>query len=206
MTVDHNLSREIECKVVDFHTELLKAVLAGFVGITAANLVALEGILKSLAQTISQSTTMSETRTIICERFENVPETDIITSCMSHAWRKLQALADKWADIRVVSFYVNDSMRNVQNAKKTEQRVKCTIEYNEYEAMFQRKMWERISQQIDGDQKKATDEFLKNQTVDCPPSGVWRNEVIVRLRNYSGELFRWIGWRGFKCRFGDWWK
>lgn len=60
-------------------------------------------------------------------------------------------------------------MRNVEKAKKTERRVKCTIAYNEYEAVFNRKLWDANSEQIEAEQKKAADEFRKQQTVDCPP-------------------------------------
>ncbi|BAE55456.1 hypothetical protein F9C07_399 [Aspergillus flavus] len=152
MNVDHDVSKDIECSTSEFHTQLLEAVLQGFVGVVPAVLQALEGILKSLAKTVEQSTTNTDSKTVVCERYEYIPEADVIRSY-----------------VRLISFTVTDSMRNVEKAKKTERRVKCTIAYNEYEAVFNRKLWDANSEQIEAEQKKAADEFRKQQTVDCPP-------------------------------------
>ena len=73
------------------------------------------------------------------------------------------------ANVRLVSFTVTDSMRNVQKAKKTGRRVKCTIDYAEYDAVFNRKLWSESSKGIEEEQKKAADDFRKQQTIDCPP-------------------------------------
>lgn len=82
MNVDHDVHREIECKTSQFHTQLLEAVLQGFVGVVPAVLQALEGILQSLAKTIEQSASNSDTKTIVCERYEYIPEAKMIRSCM----------------------------------------------------------------------------------------------------------------------------
>ncbi|KAI1412727.1 hypothetical protein F5Y13DRAFT_189928 [Hypoxylon sp. FL1857] len=152
MNIDHNLSKEIKCKVSDFHAELIKAVLLGFVGVTAGVVRALEGILESLRLTIQQSSSNSENKTIVCEHYEYIPQADAIKSY-----------------VRVISFSVTNSMKNVQNAKKTEREIKCTIDYNDYEADFNQKRWDDAAAGIDAEQKKATDDFIKKQTVDCPP-------------------------------------
>ena len=81
MNVDQNVSKNIECKVTDFHAELIKAVLAGFVGATASVIQALEGILDSLRRTIQKSTSNSENKTIVCERYEYLPQANMIRSC-----------------------------------------------------------------------------------------------------------------------------
>ena len=60
-------------------------------------------------------------------------------------------------------------MRNVQNAKKTESWVKCTIDYNDYEATFNQKSWNEQAAGIEQEQKKAAEAFRNQQTVDCPP-------------------------------------
>jgi flagellar biosynthesis regulator FlaF len=71
--------------------------------------------------------------------------------------------------VRVISFSVNDSIKNVQNAKKTETHIKCKISYNDYEASFNQKLWADVSKDIDQEQKQAADDFRKQQTIDCPP-------------------------------------
>ncbi|OTA65972.1 hypothetical protein K449DRAFT_458016 [Hypoxylon sp. EC38] len=152
MNVDHNKTHDIDCKVTDFHAELIKAVLAGFVGVTPSVIKALEGILESLRLTISQSHSNSENKTIVCERYEYISQADVIRSY-----------------VRVVSFSVTDSMRNVRNAKKAERWVKCKIEYNDYEASFNHNKWKDASDKISEEQKKAAEDFVKEQTVDCPP-------------------------------------
>jgi hypothetical protein len=81
---------------------------------------------------------------------------------------KMKNFANRYPVVRLISFSVTDSMRDVQKAKSTERRVKCTIEYNDYEANFNQKLWGVEASKIDEDQKKAADDFRKQQTVDCP--------------------------------------
>ena len=71
--------------------------------------------------------------------------------------------------MRIISFSVDNSIKNLQNAKKTEIRVKCTIRYNDYEAGFKQKLWRDVAKDIGEEQKKAADDFRKQQTIDCPP-------------------------------------
>jgi hypothetical protein len=85
LNVDQNLSKEIECASNEFHPELIKAVLAGFVGVTPSVILALEGILESLSNTISQSKSSSENKAIVCERYEYIPEANVIRSCKDSA-------------------------------------------------------------------------------------------------------------------------
>lgn len=81
MNENENYSKTIECNVQEFHTELIQAVLAGFVGVTPGIIVALEGILESLRKTMGQSKSNSENRTIVCERYEYIPQANAIRSC-----------------------------------------------------------------------------------------------------------------------------
>jgi hypothetical protein len=81
MSVNVNESKAIECQTTEFHTELIQAVLAGFVGVTPGIIAALEGILESLRRTLGQSNSNTEDRTIICERYEYIPQADVIQSC-----------------------------------------------------------------------------------------------------------------------------
>ena len=81
MSKDSNISKIIECKTTEFHTKLITDVLEGFVGITPAIFVALEKILLALAKSNSQSSGNSETKMIVCERYEYLKETDTIRSC-----------------------------------------------------------------------------------------------------------------------------
>ncbi|KAI0836851.1 hypothetical protein F5Y06DRAFT_298085 [Hypoxylon sp. FL0890] len=152
MSLDHNVSKNIECKTTEFHTELIKAILLGFVNVTPSVILALEGILESLRLTIQQSSSNSENKTIVCERYEYLPQADAIKSY-----------------IRVISFSVTNSMRNVQNAKKTSKLIKCTIDYNDYEALFNQNKWNDAAAKIDEEQKKAAEDFVKQETVNCPP-------------------------------------
>ena len=82
MSADNTISQHISCESTRFHTELISNVLQGFVGITPAVLTALEAILKSLANTVEVSTENAETRTLVCEKYQYLPEADVIRSCM----------------------------------------------------------------------------------------------------------------------------
>ena len=152
MNSDQNLSRVVEREVKEFHTQLIEAVLSGFVGISATIVVALEGILQSLAKTVSESSSSSDNKTVVCERYEYIPQADVIRSCINPAWWKLQALSDRQADVRIVFFSITESMKNVQSSKKTEKHVKCTIEFNQYEAVFNQKLWKKTSATIAEDE------------------------------------------------------
>lgn len=81
MNQDQNLSKEIECNVNDFHTELIQAILEGFVGTSTAIVQALESILDSLRRTISVSSSSSQNKMIVCERYEYLSVADEIRSC-----------------------------------------------------------------------------------------------------------------------------
>lgn len=60
-------------------------------------------------------------------------------------------------------------MRNVQNAKQTEARVRCTIDYNDYEANFNQRLWNNVAATIEAQQIAAALDFVNQQTIDCPP-------------------------------------
>ncbi|KAK0642536.1 hypothetical protein DIS24_g8939 [Lasiodiplodia hormozganensis] len=149
---DQDLSKKITCNVKDFHTELIKAILDGFVGISEGIRNAVEKILDSLRRTISSSEKSSQRKMIVCERYEYISQTDQIRSY-----------------VRLVSFSVTESVKNVQNAKKTETFVTCEIDYNEYEATFNQRLWEKVAADIEEVKKKAAKELVDNETVDCPP-------------------------------------
>lgn len=86
MNVDQNQSQTIECRVEDFHKELISAVLAGFVAIPAV-IEPLEQILQSLTRTISQTSSSSQNKTIVLERYEYMSLTNEIRSCKHRAPR-----------------------------------------------------------------------------------------------------------------------
>ncbi|KAF3761664.1 hypothetical protein M406DRAFT_358068 [Cryphonectria parasitica EP155] len=152
MDVDHNVSKQIRAYSRQFHTELVTNVLKGFIDVTPNILKTLEAILQSISSTVENSAGTKDTKTIVCEKYEYLPEADVIASY-----------------VRVISFSVSQDMRNVVNAKKTEQEVTCDIEYNEYSARFNQKEWAVAAEDIDASQKKATQDFVKKQTVDCDP-------------------------------------
>ena len=83
MNKDSEVSRQIECATSEFHTQLLEAVLSGFVGVVPAVVTALEGILKSLSKTVEQSSSNTDSKTILCEHYDYIPEADVIRSCTS---------------------------------------------------------------------------------------------------------------------------
>lgn len=64
---------------------------------------------------------------------------------------------------------MSGSMDKVNNAKKTKDFIKCTIEYNEYEASFNQRLWLQSAENLGEESKKANGEFVKNATVDYPP-------------------------------------
>ncbi|KAH7011146.1 hypothetical protein EDB80DRAFT_891026 [Ilyonectria destructans] len=150
MMSDRNVTKEIECEVPEFHTKLIQAVLEGFVNVTPGIILALEKILESLRLTLGQSAS-SEDRTIVFQRYVHTPENDRIRSY-----------------VRIISFAVNDSIKNVQNLKKTETHVRCTIQYNNYEAFFNDGIWDEKASWMKEEQKNALHDFRKQQTIDCP--------------------------------------
>lgn len=152
MNVDENVSKDIECDVREFHTELIQAVLKGFVGVSGNIFKALEAILESLRLSINQSSSTGQSRTIVCERYEYIPQADVIRSY-----------------VRVISFSITENIKHVNNAKKTEHRVKCSIDYSNYDAVFNQKLWAEEAKEINEEQKKAAEEFRKKQTIDCDP-------------------------------------
>lgn len=149
---DGNLTRTINCHTTEFHTELVNNVLKGFVQVTPHILEAVEEILRSLSHSSAETTTGSESKAIICERYEYISQTKTIKSY-----------------IRVISFAITKSISDINNAKKTERRVACTFQYNDYEANFDNRLWKEIEPDILEHQKKAARDFIKMQTVDCPP-------------------------------------
>lgn len=88
MSVDQNLSKTVECSASQFHIELITAVMSGFVGISPAAFTALETLLNSLAKTINQSSSTSENKLIVCERYEYLAQSDTIRSCKNQAKRQ----------------------------------------------------------------------------------------------------------------------
>lgn len=73
------MTKEIECKVPEFHTKLIQAVLEGFVNVTPGIILAREKILESLRLTLGQSAS-SENRIIVCQRYEYIQHIDVIRS------------------------------------------------------------------------------------------------------------------------------
>ncbi|CZT03143.1 uncharacterized protein RCO7_11521 [Rhynchosporium graminicola] len=149
---DINVNKRIECFTREFHTKLITDVLEGFVSVTPSVLVTLEKILLALAKSNGQSSGNSETKTIVCERYEYLKEANAIRSY-----------------VRLISFSVSDSMKEVNNAKKTEKRVTCNIEYNEYEAVFNHDAWLDIAKEKAEETKKASKAFVEKFTIDCDP-------------------------------------
>jgi hypothetical protein len=60
-------------------------------------------------------------------------------------------------------------MKNVQRHKTTTKEIKCDIEYNEYEAVFNRQKWQKTAETIDKKQQQAAEDFVNQSTVDCDP-------------------------------------
>ncbi|KAK7419928.1 hypothetical protein QQZ08_010631 [Neonectria magnoliae] len=150
MNLDQNVSKSIECNATDFHTKIAETVLEGFVSITPSNVQALEGIFTPLRLAISEGSENISNKTIICQRYQYTPEIDVVKSY-----------------VRAISFNVTDDMKNVNNAKRAGGQVRCRIEYNEYEAIFNEQLWSQTSGQINEDQKTVADDLRKQQTVDC---------------------------------------
>ncbi|KZM24086.1 uncharacterized protein EKO05_0010257 [Ascochyta rabiei] len=152
MSANNNVSKNIECSTNEFHTKLITDVLEGFVDITPSVFKALEAILQSLSKTVEVSSETGETRTIVCEKYQYIPEADSIRSY-----------------VRLISFSVSNKMQEIHTAKRDRKDVKCTIEYVEYEAAFNRSLWRETSRAFLESQKKASLEFVQKQTIDCDP-------------------------------------
>jgi predicted RND superfamily exporter protein len=153
---------------------LITTVLKGFVDATPNIVKSLEQILEALKATIGQSKSSSENRTIICERYEYIPQANVIKSGkvdVSHNWpcTCTQQGLSTTPDIRIISFNITDEMKNVHNAKMTETCVACDIEYNQYEATFNNDLWLQIAAKIERDQLDAAKTFVDAQTVSCKP-------------------------------------
>ncbi|KAM3516731.1 hypothetical protein NHJ13051_009638 [Beauveria bassiana] len=152
MSSNNNATRQIHCETTEFHETLITTVLAGFILPTPAMFSQLETILNSIRETTDISDKHMDNRTIICERYEYNALADTIKSY-----------------VRIISFTVTDSIKEVQKAKKTERKITCILEYNDYEAVFNQKLWASVSTNIEAAQKKDAEDFVNNQTVDCPP-------------------------------------
>jgi len=152
MSTDTEINKHIACETNQFHTDLIKAVLEGFVDVTPSVFKALEAILDSLSKTVEVSTGNDETRTIICEKYQYIPEADVIKSY-----------------VRIISFHVSDKMKEVHKAKTDSKTVTCDINYVEYEAEFNRTKWQDAAKDLKESEKKATADFVKQSTIDCDP-------------------------------------
>lgn len=78
-----NRSKAIECSFADFHSELIRAVLVGFVDVTPNTAIALERFMRSLCNTLGQGHGKPEERAIFCQRYEYIPQDNRIRSCTS---------------------------------------------------------------------------------------------------------------------------
>lgn len=70
--------------------------------------------------------------------------------------------------MRVVSFNINDSISKIDVAKKTETRIKCTIEYSEYSALFNEKLWDKAWEIVEADVLESMRAKVKGRTVTMP--------------------------------------
>lgn len=70
--------------------------------------------------------------------------------------------------MRIISLAINDRIKNVQKVKKTDTHVRYRIEYINCEADFNDKLWDETAGSMEEEQKKALDDFRKQQTIDCP--------------------------------------
>ncbi|KAF2135669.1 uncharacterized protein K452DRAFT_293046 [Aplosporella prunicola CBS 121167] len=59
-------------------------------------------------------------------------------------------------------------MRQVSRAKQTSW-VRCTIDYNDYEAGFNQAMWQRSKALIHEQRMREMEDFIDQSTVDIPP-------------------------------------
>lgn len=123
---------------------------------TPSVLAALEGILESLRRTISSSPSNLNTKTIVCQRYEYSSLANVIRSCKYQAkWPKGKTLANKYPDVGIIHFSVTECMRNINNAKKPENWVTYSLEYNECEADFDEKLWRKAADNIDEGMERA---------------------------------------------------
>ena len=72
-------------------------------------------------------------------------------------------------DVRLISFSITEKVKEVRKAKKDSKRVTCDIEYVEYEATFNRSLWQAAAEKINASQKEAAEDFVDNGTIDCDP-------------------------------------
>ncbi|KAH9993908.1 hypothetical protein F4779DRAFT_608394 [Xylariaceae sp. FL0662B] len=146
---DQRVSKEIQCNINEFHSELINAILAGFVDVGPGFLRTLEKILDSLRRTVAQTTSGSRTSTLIGHRYDYVPGVNVIRPSM-----------------RVVSFSVTDSIKHIQTSKSTETEIKCTIEYTEYAALFNESIWELAWPAVQEELLEGIRNKIKSRTVD----------------------------------------
>lgn len=53
--------------------------------------------------------------------------------------------------------------------KRTNECLKCNIEYNEFDATFNHNLWDDTASSIEEQQKKAALDFVNEVTIDCAP-------------------------------------
>lgn len=72
-------------------------------------------------------------------------------------------------DVRLISFSITEKVKDVRKAKKDSKTVTCDIQYVEYEATFNRNLWQVAAEKISGSQKEAAEDFVDNGTIDIDP-------------------------------------
>ncbi|KAJ6050976.1 uncharacterized protein N7446_005604 [Penicillium canescens] len=152
MHQENDRTQTFNCKTTEFHTEIIKSVLAGFVDVPLSALKSLEGILDSLSKSMEQSAVDKSDKLVVCERFEYIPQADAIKSY-----------------IRLIHFATNNETKVINNAKKKESSISCEIKYSDYEAEFNQKNWKVAGALVDERMRDDMKKFLDNNEIDCDP-------------------------------------
>ena len=159
----------IECKIEQFHDELIDAVLEGFVNITQAVRKTLETLLRGIGNTIETSDLDTYTDLVSLEAFEWNATVQLVRAGTDLAWDKIwPMLADRQAVLRLVYFSVDYRLKEFQNGKKHTTHVKVTITFLEYQARFNQRRWQQFWRDLNRSDYAPAKAFVHKSTLKVP--------------------------------------
>lgn len=152
---DRPVSKEISCEAADFYTQLLHGALEGFLQVDDQVVERFQGVFESLCQSVATvDGSHSRTKLLVLQRYDYVPESDSIQSCMVPQWSSSDQLLtykqtfatflSRWL-MRWSSFRMPWSVGNPWNAQSsmTNLMLHSTQEYG----MARRFTWRMILRQ-----------------------------------------------------------
>lgn len=151
------MSKHIQCKTVEFHVEILKAALEGFVVPTSVFSVlekVLDTVVDGVLKASSQNASDGQQYWLMMTRYEYQP-----------LLKRVQPI------IRVISFKVNSETTKYVVGKNSYTSVQFDMAFGQYQCDFNTKVYKAVSESYDQELiekgKKLAD--LKTTDIPVPP-------------------------------------